>query len=56
MDPPKRPERGTAGEKGAGLGLVLCKELVEMNKGLLRVFSTKGRGASVEFSLPMITT
>ncbi|MCB9333272.1 MAG: tetratricopeptide repeat protein [Lewinellaceae bacterium] len=52
----KRPERGTAGEKGAGLGLVLCKELVEMNKGLLRVFSTKGRGASVEFSLPLITT
>ncbi len=51
----KRPERGTAGEKGAGLGLVLCKELVEMNKGLLRVFSTKGRGASVEFSLPLIT-
>lgn len=48
----KRSEHGTAGEKGAGLGLVLCKELVEMNKGMLRIFSTEGKGSTFEFSLP----
>lgn len=48
----KRSEHGTAGEKGAGLGLVLCKELVEMNQGALQVFSTEGQGSTVRFSLP----
>lgn len=50
----KRSEHGTAGEKGAGLGLLLCKELVEMNQGLLRVFSTQGKGSTFEFSLPTL--
>ncbi len=48
----KRSEHGTAGEKGAGLGLLLCKELVEMNQGILRVFSVQGEGSRFEFSLP----
>lgn len=48
----KRATHGTAGEKGAGLGLLLCKELVELNRGMLRVFSTEGKGSTVEFSLP----
>ncbi len=48
----KRSEHGTAGEKGAGLGLLLCKELVELNHGILKVFSTPGRGSTFEFSLP----
>lgn len=52
FDLEKRPERGTAGEKGAGLGLLLCRELVELHKGVLRVFSTAGQGATFEFSLP----
>lgn len=38
--------------KGAGLGLLLCKELVEMNQGTLRVFSTQGEGSTFEFCLP----
>ena len=52
----KRSEQGTDGEKGAGLGLILCKELVELNQGILRVFSTQGSGATFEFSLPSIST
>ena len=48
----KRSEHGTEGEKGAGLGLLLCKELVELNQGILRVFSVQGQGSKFEFSLP----
>ncbi|MBC7774018.1 MAG: HAMP domain-containing histidine kinase [Phycisphaerae bacterium] len=48
----KRSEHGTEGEKGAGLGLLLCKELVELNQGILRVFSTPSKGSTFEFSLP----
>lgn len=48
----KRSEHGTAGEKGAGLGLILCKELVELNNGTLKVSSTEGIGSTFGFSLP----
>lgn len=48
----KRTEHGTAGEKGVGLGLLLCKELLEVNKGTLSAFSTVGKGSKFEFSLP----
>jgi len=36
--------RGTAGEKGIGLGLVLCRELVEKNHGTIRVRSSQNSG------------
>jgi signal transduction histidine kinase len=50
--------RGTAGEKGIGLGLVLCKEFVEKNGGTIRVENNNGNqtqpGARVVFTLPTV--
>lgn len=44
---------GTAGEKGTGFGLFLCKELIEKNGGNIAVSSEFGKGTSVEISLPV---
>jgi signal transduction histidine kinase len=45
--------RGTANEKGTGLGLLLCKEFVEKNKGSIKVVSTPGQGSDFTFTLPV---
>ncbi len=44
--------KGTANEPGTGLGLILCKEFVEKNGGILKIFSKPGNGSTFEFSLP----
>ena len=46
-------QRGTAGESGTGIGLILCKELVELNGGELWIVSTPGKGSKFFFSLPL---
>ncbi|CAK0746572.1 hypothetical protein CCP2SC5_130050 [Azospirillaceae bacterium] len=43
---------GTRGETGTGLGLLLCKELIEMQHGILHVSSTPDVGSTFCFSLP----
>jgi signal transduction histidine kinase len=45
--------RGTANEKGSGLGLILCREFVEKNGGTIWVRSTEKKGSSFYFTLPM---
>lgn len=47
--------RGTAQEKGAGLGLVLCKRFIELNQGKLYVESIQGRGTKFCVRLPKMT-
>ncbi len=43
---------GTAGESGTGLGLLLCKELIEKNNGSIKVESDIGKGTTFYFYLP----
>jgi signal transduction histidine kinase len=43
--------RGTANEKGTGLGLILCKEFVEKNGGRIWLESEMGRGSTFHFTL-----
>ena len=44
---------GTNKEKGTGLGLILCKELIDKHKGSLEVESEEGHGSVFKFSLPL---
>lgn len=43
---------GTDGEKGTGLGLLLCKEMVQKNNGEIWVESIPGRETVFSFTLP----
>ena len=44
--------KGTHGEKGTGLGLILCKEFIEKNHGTITVTSEKGKGSQFHVCFP----
>ena len=46
---------GTNQEKGAGLGLLLCKDFVERNGGEIWAESEAGKGSTFYFTLPLAT-
>lgn len=43
---------GTHNEKGSGLGLILCRDFIKMNKGKLTFTSQEGVGTSFHFTVP----
>ncbi len=47
----ENPSVGTAGEVGTGLGLSLCKDFIEKNRGTIRVESKLGEGSKFIFTL-----
>lgn len=48
-------ERGTDDEKGTGLGLQLCKDLININKGSIIFDSEENRGTTITIMLPSPT-
>lgn len=45
--------KGTQGETGTGLGLILCKDFVGKNHGTIEVISEEGQGSTFNVKLPV---
>lgn len=45
--------KGTNGENGTGLGLIMCKEFIKRHGGDISVESVEGEGSTFSFTLPI---
>jgi signal transduction histidine kinase/ligand-binding sensor domain-containing protein len=45
--------KGTNDEKGTGIGLILCRKFIQVNKGKLHVKSVEGKGSQFTVELPL---
>ena len=52
IDVKNKSEIGTRGEKGSGLGLILCREFILKHNGAIRVESEPGKGSEFIFTIP----
>lgn len=46
---------GTKGEKGMGIGLILCKDMIDEIGGELKAESELGKGSCFSFTIPMVS-
>jgi len=49
----KIKKTGTKSEEGTGLGLIICKEMIEKSGGELKIFSNEGKGSKFVLSIPI---
>ncbi|MFC2086310.1 sensor histidine kinase, partial [Bacteroidota bacterium] len=45
--------KGTSDEKGTGLGLILCKDFIELHNGKIFIESEINEGTTVKFQIPI---
>ncbi|WP_327194600.1 ATP-binding protein [Paenibacillus larvae] len=46
----------TTKEKGTGLGLMMCHQIMEAHQGSMKIESQVGKGTRVELCLPVLPT
>jgi signal transduction histidine kinase len=48
----KKSTAGTKGENGSGLGLIICRDFIQLHGGSISIKSQQGRGTIISFTLP----
>ena len=51
MDTPISPTKGTHGDTGSGIGLMVCRQVLEHNDGKIEIESEEGKGTTVRFTV-----